>query len=1210
MTQMNTTQQNQRGVNAPLSLSSDEELDKLLGVSKPTTSTTVKPAPMVQPKQSSFSSDAELDAMLSGKATTPTTTPQTKPVEASKPVAEPKKEDRGWFARTFNPTPEEAAADAERRKMTTLTGRGSSMTGKEVKAATEQRKAKYEADVASGAVVPFEQLAKDDKYFNTINNFMTTIGKKFDSNKSTREDFVKDYMNQIRFMEDNDIGTYKLVTGLGRTDKKAAQRIADGYVLAEKVPSLWQEGGQGGLSPFLRRVMYTVLSPTNILSLGSGVVAKGIVKNAGKPLLMQQVAGIATGGATDILTTAGSDLMLQKAEQDAQRMRTGDEGETPEEKAAREAKPFDWDKTRTSIGVLLSLAGTGISAASIDAGSKKLSKTMPTLQQKIDSAEGFIGPKAPPEVRAAANNVIDAINANMDEEVRKYVKENGKEVLNELGPAGPIADANVRTDLSRRAVTMAFNVMKADPTWLPKENEKISDAINRVFANIDTGEINDVVLESSIRKAGLTTDQFANATRTSQSKAAATLQSLSVVARANNKLRKIDPAYNDMMKELYSDVGTKTGWGRMAWNGMLRAERESKAFLVSATDTLARNIAGMGAAMTINTGVRLLEGLSATTFNAIETMIKGQPQKLNIHGDLAKTFYDTIRPMKYLVNQGLSREITELLTKDNPSLMARLVGMPEDTDKVSAPARMINVFATHVDGLARRSAFAESIDRQLTDVGMDMFALMKDGRPVPSDVVKRAIDDAMKFTFSYRPNENAIGFDTKTGGMKFKDVSGEAAAESLGGWVVKGLESIPTASIFVTPFARFASNLIAYQYRHSPLGLIRSREDLRRLSAARETGNPAAVALAQRELMDNFAKGLVGTAMLLTAVEYRENNQDVEWFNYKNDDGTVTDMRAYVPFGMFLGAADIVVKNQRKIPVDARGITEAMLGMKVPAGSNLTFIDNVQRALDSEDVAEEWTKTASKMFGDFVGRFTKPFITKNIYDLIDASRGESTIRDPNVSDNKVLGYEVPGVVEAGINRVIKDIPVLKEELAPAAPKLEEAETMTREGEFLARIIGVRSTYAGSDVAKEAIRLGVPAYKLFGRSTGDKAVDNEIIRAINKVAIPEMRMYINSSEYADLEHDMERSKRFKASMKDVVERVRSSVIDDAPADVRAKIKYKAMSEEDRRRVREAYAKRNNGKSIEDTDDYQAAEGILAELNARIGLNKGGFVQRRH
>jgi hypothetical protein len=537
-----------------------------------------------------------------------------------------------------------------------------------------------------------------------------------------------------------------------------------------------------------------------------------------------------------------------------------------------------------------------------------------------------------------------------------------------------------------------------------------------------------------------------------------------------------------------------------------------------------------------------------------------------------------------------------------------MLGLQENDLNISKVAQWAQTVNHIQDQFFRRAAFAESIDRQLTDVGLDLFQVMKEGKLIPKDVVARAVDDAMKVTMSYMPNSSLGGKmkDPVTGKMVDKLTTIDAGAERAAGWLVQGIEKTPFASLAV-PFPRFMANALAFQYRYSPFGFISSPGDFTRMRAATKAGDEATATMLRRQMMEHGAQATIGTAALAAAIDYRRNNQDTDPGSIKNDDGSVTDVRAVFPAAPYLLVADAYVKVSEGVPVDFKALQETILGMKIPAGTQSTILDTVVNAMGSEDAQEAFSVSVGKVFGDFAGRFTQPFVVKQVYDFVDMMNGEDIARDPNVIDLTEGGWEQG--FEAATNRVKNKLPIAKESLPAAAPRFEENEVIRKEGEFFNRIVGVRNSYEGSKINQEFRRIGVNPWKSMGTTTGDREIDNLYTRAINKVALPELKMIIEMPDYKEAASDRERRKIIKGALTSIVSKVREEAFKDMPTDQAIRAKYRTISKEDRKRINDEY-KRRHGVSLEEAGKYVEAEGVLAELDAAIPkFNKGGFVQRR-
>jgi hypothetical protein len=1061
-------------------------------------------------------------------------------------------------------------------------------------------------EVITDETIPFNSLYQDDAKFKVVNDFMKTIDKPYDG-KQSKEEFVKDYMAKMRMVEMNTIGAASMFNRLANTDKATAAKLANAWVMYDKVASALSDEGQGGIRPYWDTAKAIVTDPTNYAGAGAAAVVKSTVGRAAvRSALRNRMQGFLTAAAVDTPIAFLSDLQSQKLEHSAEQKRDAAFGETPEQIDERQKSEFKYNKARGAFSVALSVLGSAASGAAVSGTAKT-----GALAEKMKTAP--ITAPSPQVVAKAKAEVIDGINRNIDDEVKKFVKEQGEQVLSQVGPASALADAKVRTSLTGNAVNIAMNIIKSHPNFKLKQGEQISDTINRVLSQLD--KVDDLTLEAAMRKSNVNVTEMASAVKVSQSEAARELQQLSVAKRLLNRLEEVDPQFKKQMADLYKGFDQTDGKMTMFFNGVKRLERESKAWITSGVDTTVRNMMGSVIGITAKSAARLGEGITYSIYKATEALVTGKPAQHNLGGNLTRTWEDTTRMFKYLKDAGLSKEITDELLKDNPTLQRRLLSTQEDDRNISKIGVWAQTLNHYQDQFYRRAVFAESIDRQMQDVGLNLFEVMRDGKLIPKDVVARATDDALKATFSYMPNSSFGGKmkDPITGKMVNRQTGIDAMFERGAGWLVQGIENTPFASLAV-PFPRFMANAMAFQYRHSPFGMISAAGDFARLRGAAKAGADEATQVALRhQALEHSMQAVAGTAALAFAINYRKENQDTTWGQLKNDDGSVTDVRSIFPTAPYLVVADAWVKlhgsalkgdNQGEgVPFNSKELIETLIGMKTPAGTQNTFIDTIVNSLNSDDAAEEFTKSVGKMFGDFAGRFTQPFVVKQVYDFVDAMRGEDIARDPSITELTGWG----GLGETAVQTVQAKLPIVKESLPKAVPKFEESEDIERKGEFFARIFGARSSYEGSELNQEFNRLGLVPYKLVGRRTGNRVLDNKIIEAINAKVLPDALSLINSPTYANQKSDLERRADLTKMLSEQVEKVRADVIASADAASKAKIWYRSQSNTNKARIRAEY-KRRTGKDIEEEDDYTKAEGLLKGLN-EVGYNKGGFVSRR-
>ncbi len=180
------------------------------------------------------------------------------------------------------------------------------------------------------------------------------------------------------------------------------------------------------------------------------------------------------------------------------------------------------------------------------------------------------------------------------------------------------------------------------------------------------------------------------------------------------------------------------------------------------------------------------------------------------------------------------------------------------------------------------------------------------------------------------------------------------------------------------------------------------------------------------------------------------------------------------------------------------------------------------------------------------------------------------------------------------------LPILKEMLPEAAPRLKENDEIYREGEIFNRLIGVRQIPNKSPEEKEITKLGLSPYALYGASSGMKDFDNSLVRAANKEILPEMREILADPDYQSLSTPEKRIVIGQA-IRDIVKFAKSGLLDElADKDVVKyyKMQFNRLPADSRKVINNRY-KEINGVSLEEAgaydelDDYKM---ILQDLKA--------------
>jgi hypothetical protein len=1030
--------------------------------------------------------------------------------------------------------------------------------------------------------IPFEELSKNQEFFKVIKDYMKVTRNVEQGKNETDEDFVKKYMGTMREVEFNTfLGALPELNRMKNAKPEDRETMALGRELYTQTRSVFQPGGQQGVDPYLDAMKAIFTDPSTYFGFGAGKLGGQVLKVSAAKEASKIAAGTASTGkiasmlkptqgkvtagvvGLEASSGAGQSVVSQRLEQ--------------EKKLALGEQPEELSAPQMILGAVLSGGGGYLEAKGAAAKFGKSGKEQLAEKLKKSQEKSPTNPTAPPTKTETA--LLSPVDENMDMLAEEFMKQEGAKVLDQISPAAALVEPAIRRDLSQRAIRVAMNIIENDPTYKVKAGQKTSTAIAEVFSAMDQGLIDDTLLEQAIRKEGLSPEQFAQANRVTVTQAAQIMQQYSTASKALNRLRQIDPDVAKQVDALYGKPDEYTSTLGYLGGAFNRLERESKALIVSGIGTTVRNIMGSGIGLTFNSAASVLEGALMTVGKTLSPEAKGA--RLNtLKTSIGDTVENAFGTWGYLAKNDLASEVTDELLKHNPSIRSHILSAMQESDTdLSKVARMVNALNVAQDAFFRKAIFANSVEKKLKAVGLDMYKLIADGKVIPSDILKEAADDTLKATFSYTPKVPKGGVKTFEGG-----------AEAMGNYFVKAAE-VPGGSLFVT-FPRFMTNAIAFQYRYSPLGGIAGAEDILRGSKMLANGDETGAALI-RKGQENTAKGIIGTSALLAAIDYRENNQDVEWGMWKRADGTTVDVRGVFPIGPLLAMADVAVKHKRGLSAKTGEAFEAVIGMKMPSGTQNQFMDQLISALSSERDVEKWADKMGKVIGDFGARFVSPFIVKDIFNLVDLVReGGSVARDPNV-----LTSEKPAdrVLEAAKNRIQAKIPVLKEELPETIPRVRQG-PIYKEGEFFNNLVGIRVTPEKTPEEIELVYLGIDPYKLYGQSSGDKEYDRAYVEEANPLVIASIQRAMMSPRYQALP-EIEQKQAIENVVKGILPAARQ--LTDAKFMqedlVRVyKMKFNKLTEDTRKIINSRYAAENNGKTLEEANDYMR----VPEYAARI------------
>lgn len=1056
--------------------------------------------------------------------------------------------------------------------------------------------------------IPFDALWKDDKNFKTIQDYAAArFGKEgVPTAGETKEDFVKRFATHMRMLDTgNEINSVGELQYLNNAKQEDILKAGAAYDLFKNTAGVFDEKGRGqkGFRPILDVISSVVSSPSTALTLGTGKVASGaitkLIAEKGTKAALTSAKGVGMAAATPSVggvTTAAQDVTSQKIELNVAQA--------------------ELDQAKKIDPAILDATGQALLKTYIEDREKRLEEGVRGKQVALAGAIGAVTETA--EVLPFLRGAVKGKTSQLDEILKSrkpavgeaktpapkveitpkdptdkaledaYDIYEGRKLLDAQGQPTSVAQMEVRNDLNKRATLIAQDIWKQIPEFAPQATEKVSDAIKRTLESVDT--FDDIVFERALASADVTPDEFAKMFRTSAGDAARSLQSLSVVARLQNKLKNIDPAAASELNKMYGDRSAVTS----AFTGVrdfgMRLDRELKALMVSQLSTTLRNAFSGVSVITFGTAAEAIESSLYRLGKTAGELATGKPVTGSFTGGLKGVYDDAVRSAFYLGQRDLSSEVTEALLNGTPALYRRMVKTTGEAgpNDLSKAAQIANTFNVAQDAFFRKAMFTSSVEKQLSRVGINMYDVIAQGKQVPFDVLQNAVNEALTGTFSKMP----------TKGPMFH--------------AVKFIEELGPIGSTVIPFPRFMANAMEWTYKHMPTGVLSGSTDIA-AGLTKMTKGEADMGTKQVIVgLENFSKGAVGTAALYAAYKYRQENQDTEWYNTKNPDGSTVDARALFPAAPFLALGDYLVKfqNGRTDEFKSKEFLEAMTGFKAPAGTYSWLGDKFAEAQSNAGTGEDTANNKVKTFfgewvGEYLGRALVPF--QQISDIIGAiDRNETLPRD---------AYQIPageeGFTSSATQQLMKRTPILKQELPVYQPPLRETAAFNDNGP-LKMLSGIAIKGVPSELEGEVSRLKVPFNKIF-TTTGDKIVDAEARKVMAPLVMEQFDNLKKTSFYTESSKDLQKialQNLIGWAQKTAKEIATSK--DEAAAFAAGKqprlyeVQYSKLPAELKRVVVETY-KQQQGKDLETTKDYASALAIAAAMRELPGYAKGGDVR---
>jgi len=908
------------------------------------------------------------------------------------------------------------------------------------------------------------------------------------------EDYSERFFEKMRWMQNN-----MASTGLGigwlhsATDKEKAN-FGLLYTAFSDMPSFYEKGGGNAYNGFMDSVISTVADPTIIATVG---MAAG-VKLLGGRLAAKTAISLAIrsnkariGGAVVVdgmlgAIQAGSIQSLEKAAD----LR---------------------DEHDVSTIVVAGLLSAGFSGA-VNYTVLKRSLANKTYKEKLEDTlmkeRERLG--LDPKLKVSEGQAKFDPNRTAADQVSESFTVFDELHEMQLGSAASGVTRLTTEELSNAKVIVA-EILDVMPELGPRSGEKVSTVMHRVFFTVDNADdaflakldassfshpeqLADSLdkLKGLLDEQGITPDKFAAITEVDFSIAGKVLNQASQMRKFTDKLRGITPEMKAGTAVAKQDDIINASWAlrvlHTMYDGSRKADRIRRAIMTSQPVTTARNVISGTTAVGFHIAGRLLTNTIAAIGHAAKAVggIDGaSPSWAGTVDGLKHIGGEAFSIVADIAMHGDRREMVDLLLDGNKVLHHTLLRTTQEagTESLPKPVMLLNSLNIAQDQILRTGVFTNSVRTQMRELGgvPNLTEFLAKGGKIPTDVAKKAVDDALSMTFAKMPSN--------------------AVAKGL----IETVEKLPFLPVLGTgafPFARFMANAISFQYRYSPMSLghaLVSRNAAKNLTGG---GSKRLSMQAQQQ----FSDGVVGSAALATAVYIRWDKQNETPYNeVLLADGSTLDTSAMFPIPFYLFMGDLIVKAAKNTLGDtdknasisnltAGDIAQGLTGMQAKASNINYMIGNFSDALadvgiGSSDVGtEKLAEAIGKYVGDIVGQYATP--AKFVRDVVSAFDEEQNLmRDANILESK--GF-MGRLAESAVSKAVVNLPTPLQELFTGG-KLQAAESTVRgpdqyrQAPIYTQLTGVKILPRRSAVEKELINKGIKPYLMLS-PTGDKTAD--------------------------------------------------------------------------------------------------------------------------
>jgi len=509
----------------------------------------------------------------------------------------------------------------------------------------------------------------------------------------------------------------------------------------------------------------------------------------------------------------------------------------------------------------------------------------------------------------------------------------------------------------------------------------------------------------------------------------------------------------------------------------------------------------------------------------------------------------------------------------------------DDSGNMLKTARFLNKFNTLSDNVFKSAIFSREIDKLIKTDAADVFK--KKNINGLSDLISSGNFRMMDDKALSGAMEKALDFTYQTGKFRGKQGVFNSAADTF----IQASAS-QFGSAFV-PFPRYIVNQFRFVYEHAPiLGMLDIGGVLNKSATA-----------------ERFGKQMTGMAMIGAFFGMRENlgDENTGAYEYKNPFGHGTfDARASLgPFMAYAFVADALYQigrpngelekafgyrlhdNDRVTGnIKTREFVEALSGGLSRAGTGLQFVDEIVK-LATEDTATEsgkFQQGLAKFAGNYFSTYTVGAgMIKDAVQMVDPDTRMLT----DNTDVEFLPYMLKQATRSFPMEAHSDGEGFLERPPQTTPYKSTGIRNTMP--MFRQITGLTPMEEKNDVQRELDRFRLDYFEVAPVKVQDNIANREARQNVALAIEHHLNNFINSPEYMNLANDYEKEKFLRIELNSIRSEAVAEALDekdyDTPQDVirKEKARFFKIAENDRAIIMSAFKKQFPNVEV-GNDDY--------------------------